>query len=157
MLARAEHRLAEIWLAVRAQAVLTQVDAHRRAERCGDVEPADVVRRGGAQADLVGPLGAAAGREVQVVAGAPVVSHREQLERNQVGVPQAQPELERRGAEPPHGDESRAGAGMSERHEVQIAADALVVKRNRQPHRDEPVSRIPIRALASRFRFRRFR
>ena len=34
---------------------------------------------------------------------------------------------------------------MRERHEVQIAADALVVKRNRQPHRDELVSRIPIR------------
>ena len=46
---------------------------------------------------------------------------------------------------------------MRERHEVQIAADALVVKRNRQPHRDELVSRIPIRTPVSRFRFRRFR
>src|SRR5580704_19237855 len=97
MLAPAELRLADFWLAVRGRAPLTQINAHRRAERCGDVEPADVVRRGRAQADLAGPLRAVSGREVQVVAGAPVVGHREQLERNQVGVPQAQPELPRRG------------------------------------------------------------
>ena len=85
-----------------------QLDAHRRAERRGDVEPADAVRRGGTQADLAGPLGAAAGHEVQLVPGAPVVGDGEQPERNQVGVRQAQRDADSDGVRIPHAAMNRA-------------------------------------------------
>jgi len=123
-----------------------QVDADRLAVRRGDVEPADVLRRGGAQADQVRPLQVAAGSVVEPVPGAAVVGDGELVERDQAGVLKAELQLQRRGVHSPRRDEPRARAGLRERHEAQLAAEGPQVERDRQPDRDEPVGVIPGRA-----------
>ena len=143
VLARAELGVADADLGRiarrRLRATGAQVDADRLAVRRGDVEPADVLRRCGAQADQVRPLQVAAGGVVELVPAAPVVGDRELLERDQAGVLVAQLRLQRRGAHSPRRDEPRARAGLRERHEAQLAADGPRVERDRQPDRDEPV------------------
>ncbi len=142
VLADAEADLADLRLGSFGPAA--QVDADGLLARRGDLEPADVGRRIRAQGQVAGRFRPSLGGELQVVGLAPVVGQGERVDRRHAVMPRAQ-----RVPGPPGSGEAGAGRGVRVRHEVELAADQLVVEQDHLPHRDVP-ARAVRRALRGR-------